>query len=269
MKLPRWQLFEFNDAPWAPEALKQSIIESLSRTIRWGGMLKGAVEPFAQFMAATGKSEVLDLASGAGGPATILLRSMKARGHLPPRFLLTDLLPHPEEWDLLRKEHPAEIDYAPQPVDMTAIPPSLGSDRPRCIINALHHFPPGVARALLRGAGEGSPGLFIAEGLTRNPARATAVALAGVPALYLNPLLTEGTRLPKLLWTWPIPLALAAGIWDGAVSSMRAYTEADLRELVQPWGADWRWHYGEFTYPPWGKGSYFWGVPAPHGASML
>jgi hypothetical protein len=264
MNLPRLQLFEFNDAPWAPLQLKAQIIESLSRTLRWGRTLDGLVPAFEAFMQRTQASEVLDLASGAGGPAAILAAAMK----FPPRFLLTDLLPQPEAWGRLKAQHPGVIDFEPESVDMTAIPRRLGTGRPRCIINALHHFPPDVARSLLRGAAEGASGRFIAEALVRSPARATSIFMAGVPALYLNPLLSGDARLRKALWTWPLPLALAAGIWDGAVSSMRVYNEAELRGLVEPWGQDWEWHYGEFTYLPWGKGSFFWGVPAPTGASM-
>lgn len=267
MNLPRLQLFEFNDAAWAPAPLKHQIIQALSRTLRWGRMLDGLVPEFERFVARTGATEVLDLASGAGGPAAILAEAMLRDGHAPPRMLLTDLLPQPEAWSQLRAAHPGIIDFEPSPLDMTAIPASLGG-RPRTIVNALHHFPPGVARELLRGAAEGATGLFIAEVLVRSPARATAVALTGIPALYLNPLLSSGERVQKALWTWPLPLALAAGVWDGAVSSMRIYSEQELRELVQPWGESWEWHFGEFTYLPWGKGTFFWGMPAPHGASM-
>lgn len=268
MNLPRLQLFEFNDAAWAPAPLKHQIIQALSRTMRWGRTLDGLVPQFQRFVARTGATEVLDLASGAGGPAAILAEAIRRDGHAPPRMLLTDLLPQPGAWAQLKAELPGIIDFEPAPVDMTAISPALGAGRPRSIINALHHFPPGLARRLLEGAAEGASGLFIAEALVRSPARATAIALPGIPALYLNPFLSRDERLSKLLWTWPVPLALAAGIWDGAVSSMRVYTEAELRELVQPWGRSWEWHYGEFTYPPWGKGSFFWGIPAPHGASM-
>lgn len=66
MKLPRLQLFEFNDAPWAPEPLKAQIIEALSHTIRWGGLLTEVVPHFETFMTRTRSHEVLDLASGAG-----------------------------------------------------------------------------------------------------------------------------------------------------------------------------------------------------------
>lgn len=267
MKLPRLQLFEFNDAPWAPVLLKQTIIETLSRALRWGRVLEGTVPAFEEFLGATGRNEVLDLASGAGGPAAILIEAVRATGRAPPRFLLTDLLPHPDHWEVLRRVHPDCIEFEAGPVDMTRIPAALAGDRPRTIINALHHFPPGLAKELLRGAADGAAGLFIVEALVRNPARATAMALTGIPALYLNPLFTREDRLKKLLWTWPLPAALAAGVWDGAVSSMRAYTTDELFELVQPWGASWRWTHGTFTYPPWGKGSFFWGVPAPHGAS--
>jgi methylase of polypeptide subunit release factors len=52
--------------------VRDSLVESLSRTLSWGRMLRGLVPPVREFLAQSGAREVLDLCSGAGGPASIL-----------------------------------------------------------------------------------------------------------------------------------------------------------------------------------------------------
>jgi hypothetical protein len=51
-------------------------------------------------------------------------------------------------------------------------------------------------------------------------------------------------------------------VWDGLVSTLRVYTEAELREMVAPFGQDWEWTAGTFRYPPLGTGTWFRGVPS-------
>ena len=79
MALPRLQLFEFNDSSWAPRALRDTIVESLSRTLLWGHFLGGLVAPFEEFLARAGVSEVLDVGAGAAGPARIMAREIPRR----------------------------------------------------------------------------------------------------------------------------------------------------------------------------------------------
>ncbi|RYG67021.1 hypothetical protein EON77_16875, partial [bacterium] len=67
MTVRRTTLAEFNDLPWVPLALRDTVIESLSRALEWGRMLSGLAAPFEAFVRATGAREVLDLGSGAGG----------------------------------------------------------------------------------------------------------------------------------------------------------------------------------------------------------
>ena len=67
MALPRIHAFEINDHPAAPEALKETIIEALSRTLDWGKMLDGLVPELERFWTEAGVTELLDLGAGAGG----------------------------------------------------------------------------------------------------------------------------------------------------------------------------------------------------------
>ncbi len=260
MALPRLQLFEFNDAPWAPAAPKELIVEALSRTLRWGRVLRGVVAPLCELLDQTGVSEVLDLASGAGGPAQVLVEEMQAARRTSPRFLLTDLQPHVEEWQLLKDLYPEAINFVPEPVDATRLPEDLARGRVQLVINALHHFPPNLAREVLLGACQHAPGVFIAEGLIRHPRSLMAIAISGIPALYASALLSRRNQLAKAALTWLTPAMLAASFWDGAVSTMRMYDEAGLRDLVRDCPPGWRWDYGTFDFPFGGRGSWFRGV---------
>ena len=256
-KLPRLQLFEFNDAPWAPVALKELIVEALSRTLRWGQVLRGIVHPLQSLLEQTGVREVLDLAAGAGGPAQVLVEELKAAGRAPPRFLLTDLQPRPGPWAALKALHPGAIDFVSESIDATRIPPALALGRAQVVINALHHFPPALARDVLHGAMRDAPAVFVAEGLLRDPRTLLSIAVAGIPALYASALLSDERRLQKAALTWLTPFALSASIWDGAVSTLRQYDEPELRELVRGGPPGWRWEYGVFEFPFGGRGSWF------------
>lgn len=258
--LPRLQLVEWNDLEATPAALRDVIVESLSRSLRWGRMLRGLVEPFRAFLEAAGTDEVLDLCAGAGGPAAVLATELGKRG-AAPRFLLTDLFPRPEAWVEVQREHPGVIDFVEYPVDATGIPPHLAAGRARVVINAFHHFPPPLASAILGDAVAGSRGIFISEALVRNPLSFLAFGPAGLAALYAEPLLARRDRLKKAFLVWATPIALAAGTWDGLVSTMRIYEEEELRAMVAPLGDSFRWTYGTYTHSLGGRGYYFYGVP--------
>lgn len=261
MPLPRLQLFEFNDLAATPAALRDTIVESLSRALDWGRMLEGLVAPLSEFLAAAGATEILDLCAGAGGPARILATELERAAMTPPKIVLTDLFPRLEAWEPLAAAHPRTIDFVAEPVDATAIPPALGDGRVRTVINAFHHFPPALARAILEDAVAASRGIFISEAFGRNPLHFLSFGPAGLAALAATPWLSRKDRVAKAAFTWLSPIALLAGTWDGLVSTMRIYTEADLRAMVAPFGSHWRWTAGTYRYWPAGTGHYFYGVP--------
>lgn len=263
MAIARRHLFEFNDSSFAPAALRDTVIEALGRTLAWGRILKGLVAPFRDFVAHARVQEVLDLCSGTGEPAAILAREIARAGGCPPRFVLTDLKPHEQIWARLRAAQPGAIDFVAQPLDASRIPPAIGRDRARVVINALHHFRPPTAAAILRGACEAAPGVFVAEGFERAPLRFLPFAAAGIPALLANPLLSPRGRAAKAVLTWLTPAALAASMWDGFVSTLRVYSESELRAMVAPLGAAFTWTYGTYDFAPLGRGYYFYGVRQP------
>ncbi len=240
--------------------LQALIVESLSRALEWGHILDGLTEPFADFLRQAQTNDVLDLGSGAAAPARLLTRAFIRKLHPPPHFLLSDLHPRIEVWRATELEHPETIRFEASPIDATSVPAALGHERARTMINVFHHLPPDIAGAVLRDA-VSSKGIFIAEGFERSPLRFANFAFAGLPALLATPLLTPERNLQKALLTWLTPIGIGASIWDGLVSTMRVYTERELREMVAPTGDAFRWTYGTFPFPPFGRGYYFYGVP--------
>jgi SAM-dependent methyltransferase len=260
MPPPRLQLFEFNDTPGVPRFVRETLVESLSRALAWGHMLRDLVPPFHDFLRRTGASEVLDVGAGAGGPAGIIVDELLAAGLEPPRIILTDLHPQLESWEALKERHPRYIDYVAEPVDGSAIPPDLARGRVTTIHNVLHHFPPNLAEEVVRSSLERSAGLFISEAFERTPLGFAAFGPPGVAALLANPLLTPRRKIAKAIFTWLTPLALAVSIWDGLVSTMRIYTEEELRAMVGD--AARSFHYRRYAIGRLGHGYYFAGARA-------
>jgi hypothetical protein len=269
MPLPRVHAFEFNDRPWAPAVLRATIVESLSRTLAWGRILDGVVDPLAEFLARSGSREVLDLGSGAGGPAEVLARAFRARGR-SIRLILTDLFPRPEVWESLCAEHPDAVEFVVEPVDATRIPSHLaherGADpaepraRARALINVLHHFEPALARGVLHDAVAARAPVIVVEGFDRNPLGFLPFAPVGLAALALSPLLAREDRLLRALLVYATPLAIGASVWDGLMSTLRVYTHDELLAFVDA-DPSYVWLSGTYAFPFGGKGTYFQGIP--------
>jgi hypothetical protein len=259
MGLPRVHAFEFNDRHWVPAVLRDTIVESLSRTLEWGGILDGLAEPLGDFLERAGQPDVLDIGSGAGGPASILARALSSRGR-PTRILLTDLFPRIELWELRRAAHREQIEFVAQPVDATAIPPEIAGRRARVIINVLHHLDEPVARGVLTDARRARAPIFVAEGFARNPLGFLPFAPVGVLALSLSPLLARDDRWLRAWLVWASPVALLASVWDGVVSTLRVYEPDELRRMVDD-DPSYEWSHGTYRFPFGGRGTFFRGIP--------
>ncbi|HEY6559101.1 MAG TPA: class I SAM-dependent methyltransferase [Polyangiaceae bacterium] len=273
MTLRRQQLFEFNDLTWIGSDVRDTIVETLGRGMRWGRTLTGLVQPFADFLQAAGTDRVLDVCAGSGGPAQLLVDEFRRAGREPPELLLSDLYPREQAWRRLAAADPRIVAHA-NPVDATAIPAEMGAGRARAIINAFHHFPPSLAARILADAVRCRAPIWISEPFERNPLQFLPFVPFGLAALLANPLLTPERTVGKAVLSWGLlPLTVGMGAWDGFVSTLRVYEERELLEIVRPLAADYRWHFGTYRYAFGGKGYYFWGTPsvaaAPSAAATL
>lgn len=241
----RLHLVELHDLRACPPSLRDALTDFLAFSLNLsrayepaGPLLRGAV-------ARARAGRVIDLCSGAGGP-WILLSEMVG---VP--VTLTDLYPH-------RGPGPDGLPVHPEPVDARAVPSAL--DGFRTIFTAFHHFRPDEARAILADAVAKRQGIAVFEAARRAPWEILVCALTWFGILFAEPFIRPW-RWSRFFWTYLPPILPLVGTFDGVVSCLRAYSPAELRELVR--GLDtYDWEIGDLRggWSPL-RGTYLIGVP--------
>ena len=224
----RRQLFEIEDLPWCPRAVRDGGTD-------WLGFMFNATRAFSSVapkirgaMEATNTGSVLDLCSGGGGPWLTLQPELAKSG--PANVVLSDLYPNIEALRRARTRSEGRLDFHPASVDATNVPVEL--DGVRTMFNAFHHFPPGAACSILADAVAKERAIAIFEGTNHRSIGILAMPLQ-LPAILLLTPFVRPFRWSRLLFTYALPLIPAMVLIDGTMSFLRLYLEDELHELVR------------------------------------
>src|SRR5438034_7254167 len=250
--MARLHLLEIHDQAWCPPSLRDALTDFLGFALRLGRsyapiapLLRGAV-------ARARAGAIVDLCSGAGGPWPALRR------HVSVPVVLTDKFPN-------RQARTGALPFHPEPVDATAVPAHLRGFR--TLFTSFHHFRPDEARAILADAVGRREGIGVFEVARRAPLEMTVIALTCLAVLLLVPFIRP-FRWSRLVWTYLPPVLPLVGTFDGLVSCLRAYSPAELHDLVA--GLDgYEWEIGEVR-PAWWRPltlTYLIGVPLSGGGA--
>ena len=98
--------------------------------------------------------------------------------------------------------------------------------------------------------------MMVVEPFGRDPRAFWRYFPVGLPALLANPLVTSNRRWQQALLLYGSPLGLAAALWDGTVSTLRMYTEEDLRAMVLKYSESYTWRWSRHEYPPMARGRF-------------
>ncbi|MBI4615384.1 MAG: class I SAM-dependent methyltransferase [Planctomycetes bacterium] len=262
--MPRLHLFEFNDQPWLPEFLREAMVEAISRATRMGRLYDKATGAFLDLVRRSGGRRVLDLCSGAGGPASVLADAANQAGAAGVRITLSDLFPNQAAFEAVAARYPGTIDFRPEPVDATDVSPGI-EHSVRTIVGAFHHFPPDLARRILESAVRDRKGIFVIEAFPRSVIRFTAMMPYFTLAALAGPFTAPKNRLLKFLVTYLVPVLWPVGLFDGIVSALRIYKEEEVESMGRALDAGYVWEFGVSPYPPWGRATWFSGRPAEWG----
>ncbi|MCB9795225.1 MAG: hypothetical protein H6741_21190 [Alphaproteobacteria bacterium] len=233
--MARLHLFEFMDQPWLPSRMRGWITDQLRMAEEVFKPYDALVPLVAGALARSGQRDMVDLCSGSGGPALRMAEQLRARGQLDS-LTLTDLYPNPGA-ALVEGAR-----YWPEAVDATAVPPSLSGLR--TVFNAFHHLPPPLARAVLADAARTGQPILVVETLSPTlQGFATALGVAALAPPFS--LVQRPVRLDRVLLSTALPLLPLVLAWEGVVSCLRCYGEAELTELTEDLGGPgWRWEMG-------------------------
>ena len=220
----RLHLFELEDQPWYPAAVRDAATDFLRFALGSGDIYAPAAPLLRDLLARTGTRQIVDLCSGGGGPWTRLLPALDSE----VRVCLTDLYPNISGMQRLQEESGGRIAFRPDPVDATAVPADLPGVR--TLFTALHHFRPEEARAMLADAVRQRQPIAAFE-FTERSLRGLLLSAASPLLVWLSTPRIRPVRPARLLWTYLVPLVPLTVLVDGLVSCLRTYSPAELRVL--------------------------------------
>jgi hypothetical protein len=257
--LPRLQLFEFIDLDWFPRALRNHATDYLETVSNRMGMFDGAVEVLLRGLRASGSNELLDLGSGGGGPMPRLRRLLEEQHGLKAQLVLSDKFPNAQARERARA-HGEGVTFLERSVDVMQVPPELRGMR--TLVNALHHFRPEQARAVLADAQAKGVPIAVFEMLHRTPGGLLTTLLIPLFVLLFTLLIRPLTPL-RLLFTYVVPLMPLLIFWDGLASTLRMYNPAELRAMTDSLAREgYTWEVGEVKRPGLPTITYVLGLPS-------
>ncbi|MGK5090572.1 hypothetical protein WDW89_01000 [Deltaproteobacteria bacterium TL4] len=257
--MPRIHAFEFCDHEKCPVFLRDSLVESLGNTFRWGKIYDAIAPVFIEFCQQADCDTILDLGSGSGEPVSILIDVLKKQQLSPPHFTISDLLPKVHAMEAVAARYPGQIEVISESLDATDVPERFDQSA-RTIISAFHHFPPELASKILFDCVRKQRAIFILEPFPRDLLSLAPLMLPNLAALLINPLLTHKDRILKMIFTYAFLTPLVIGSWDGVISVLRMYTEDELLDMVKPFGETYHWEYHKVPIALGGAITAFWGV---------
>jgi hypothetical protein len=201
---------------------------------------------FNEFCKNLESRKLLDMCSGSGEPAAVLLDALKEHGDPLPHFYISDLFPVVHQMAEVAGKHPGHIEVIDKPLDATNVPDAYAHSA-RMVISAFHHFPPELATRILKDSAEKGKAIFILEPMTRTGKGAIRMGLYFFAANAINPLISKKNRLAKGLFTYVIPLIPAMAAWDGLVSILRMYTKEDFAALTDSIDVPYDWEFRQVS----------------------
>lgn len=237
----RVQWIELEDQPWLPAPVRDAATALLDLMVARMGLYDGVVPDIAAVVAATGATHLVDLCSGAGGPAVRARQQLRAHGY-DVGLTLTDLYPSAVGRRRVDARPDAGLSYRPDAVDARTGGP-LEPVGVRTMFGALHHFPPDAVHALLAGLVARRQPLCLVD-ITASPLLRRLPPVAVAPLIGLNAVVVAVVALVlapavrpvrplHLLLTYLPPVMPFVFAWDGTVSALRAYTPDDILAIAR------------------------------------
>jgi len=242
----RLHLVELEDLERFPSLIRDAGVAYLRFAAERGGQAARMVPTIERALERSGAKSIVDLCSGAGGPVVAIVDALRAQGR-DVSVTLTDLHPGQAMKDVAAQND--AVDCAEESVDATDVPVTRSGLR--TLFNAFHHFRPDDGRRVLAAAVRDREPIAVVEVLGRSPIALFGMLFAPLIVLLVLPFLRP-FRLGWLPFTYLLPVIPLFVMWDGAVSCLRIYTEAELLELAK--GADpgdtMEWSVESIDFPP-------------------
>jgi len=237
--LQRAHLFEFNDMPWLPTPLRQTIMEFLHQMSVQLRMYESGFEEVRQVLDRTGVRTIQALCSGDGGTTAALCKHLERDD---VRIMLSDKFPAVERYRELEHLSGGRLGHVEESVDALEVPAHLSGLR--LLVNAVHHFQEPQVRAMLADAVANRQPIVFLEPLRRDlPSLLRFTAAAPAFCLFSSLGGVRPTNARRLLLGAVVPVGTFCFVFDGIVSHLRAWSPEELRAIIRdvPGHEDYDW----------------------------
>ncbi len=225
------RLFEFEDLPWFPDTIRQSMTDCLRFIITTIEIYNPAVPLIVEALQKTNSNQIVDLCSGGGGAIMQIQKQINLLSTKDVKITLTDKFPNTEAFQLITESSDGSILYSENSVDASDVPKSLKGFR--TIFTAFHHFSKPYAKAVLQNAVRTKSGIGIFDGGDKNILVILGLILIHPFIFIFCTPFFKPFRISRLVFTYLIPIIPICQIWDGVVSVIRLYKPEELLAMAK------------------------------------
>lgn len=255
--MTRIKLFEFEDLSWFPNSIRDAGTDILRFMWEKGRVYKPIVPILKRVLKDTGTENIVDLASGGGGPMDAVYGDLVKI--LPDlQVTLTDKYPNIHGMEYIARKRHTRIKVSPLPINAADVPEKFVGLR--TMFCALHHFTDTEAEQILNNTvRQRQPiSIFDFPSFPSPPPFAVPILTNPITVLLMSPFI-KPFRWKRILWTYTFIVPLFV-LWDGFVSAIRMYSTARIKKLVSSLEPnDYHWEIGTTEFP--NKITYLIGYP--------
>jgi ubiquinone/menaquinone biosynthesis C-methylase UbiE len=224
----RVHAFEFNDLPWFPASFRNAGTDFLQFVANRFDIYKDVLFVIEKGIRSCDNDTMVDIASEGGGGLVKIVEHLKHR--IPKlKIILTDYYPNLEAFKKTKAKQPDAFEYTEASINAMDIPPHLKGFRTQFL--SFHHFKPKNAKAILQNAVDCNQAIGIFEAQQRDFKNLAQRLLSPLSVLILTPFI-KPFKFNQILFTYLIPIIPIFTLWDGVVSVLRTYTEAELKQMI-------------------------------------
>lgn len=224
----RIHLFEFEDQKWFPASIRDYGTDFLQYLSNKTKLFNPIAPIIIKGLEKSGEHQIIDLGSGGGG-GFLSLNEELLKSDPEIKILLSDYYPNITAFEHTKNQS-SNIYFIATPVDARDVPKDLHGLRTQFL--SLHHFRPEDARKILQNAVDAKSGIAIFEAQERSFPSLLAMFLSPISVLLTSPFIRP-FKIGRIIFTYLIPIVPLFVWWDGIVSSLRTYSEAEMHELVK------------------------------------
>ena len=231
--MKRIHLFEIEDQSWFPAWIRDYLTKLLNVFHKMLNTKEEFADLLNKVIEKTGKIEIVDLCSGAGGPiieTAKILKEKHERNDL--KLTLSDLYPNKKVANEINSDDNKSVSYYEESLNAEYVDGKLNGIR--TMVCSLHHMRPNTVHNILKDAQDSKEG-FCAIEISDNSYPKwiwwLTIPFSFITCLFITPMVKKLT-LGQIIFTYLIPIVPLFFAWDGAVSNARTYTMDDIEIIL-------------------------------------